>query len=68
MMHSCLHDSFGVNYACVFCCSSDGKKGCEHSLENTQNESSTHILRLPPGRVVTFTNLRNHYQLGHETY
>ena len=57
MMHVCLHDSFSVNYACVFCCSSDGEKGAKASLENKQNDSGTHILRLPPGRVVTFTNL-----------
>jgi hypothetical protein len=66
MMYVCLHDSFGVNYA--FCCSSSGKKGRDSSLENRWDERSTHIFRLPPGRVVTFTNLRNHYELGYETY
>lgn len=30
MMHVCLHDSFGVNYACVFAYSSD-EKSFEHT-------------------------------------
>ena len=64
MMHVCLHDSFSVNYACVFACSSDEEKPLEHTKKcdaitvRSDAKERTHILRLPPGRVVTFTNLK----------
>jgi len=61
MMHVCLHDSFSVNYACDFAIHQIGRG--RSSTQRMHRTESTHILRLPPGSVVTFTNLRNRVQL-----
>jgi hypothetical protein len=65
MMHVCLHDSFGVNYACDFdihqmrreVARAHQETRQNNSPDNTENGKRAHILRLPPGSVVTFTNL-----------
>jgi hypothetical protein len=70
MMHVCLHDSFSVNYACDFAFHQIGRsrwgtQGTRAIMDQRVHRTGwTHILRLPPGSVVTFTNLRNLVQLG----
>jgi len=50
MMHVCLHDSFSVNYACDFACSSD-----EKPLEHTEKCDAIAVLSNAKERGPTFS-------------